>query len=90
MSGRQLVHSVDNWFDYTASSLVLVAQRQIVVVTPDKDQSIQEALLCKLVLELFPKTVPGSSYKTLVRGKVRPILNLHGILCYIQIMSRST
>ena len=59
MGGRRQVHGINNWFIAT-SSLGLIAQRQIVLATPDKDQ---EALLCKLVLELCPITIPGSSYK---------------------------
>ena len=73
---RAWVRGVNNWF-ITASSLGLVAGRQIMLVTPHKDQSIHEALLCRLVLELCSKTVPSTSYKT--RDKVWPIV---GILCY--------
>ena len=39
--GGDRVHGVDNWF-LPASSLRLVAQRQIVLATPNKDQSLQE------------------------------------------------
>ena len=64
MGGRRQVHSDDNWL-IMARSLRIVARRQIVLATPNKDQSIQEALLCtcKLVLELCPKIVPSLSYK---------------------------
>ena len=68
MGGRRQVHGINNWFIAT-SSPGLIARRQIVLATPDKDQ---EALLCKLVLELCPITIPGSSYKA--KGKVWPIV----------------
>ena len=59
------------------SSLGLVARRQIVLETPNKDQSLQETLICELMLDWYPRTVPSASYKT--RGKVWPIV---GILRY--------
>ena len=75
--GRRQVHGVDNWFN-TASSLGLVARRQIMLMTLNKDQSIREDLLYKLVLESCPITDSGPSYK--MRGEVLPIV---GILRYL-------
>ena len=45
--------------------------------TSNNDQSLQEALPCKLMIDWYPRTVPSASYKT--EGKVWPII---GILRY--------
>ena len=44
------------------------------VATPNKDQSLQDALPCKLMLDWYPRTVPSASYKT--KGKVWPIIGI--------------
>ena len=46
--------------------------------TPNKDQSLEDAPPCKLMLDWCPRTVPSVSYKA--KGKVWPII---GILHYI-------
>ena len=56
------------------SNLELVARRQIVLETPNKDQSLQETLICELMFDWYPRTVASASYKT--RGKVWPILGI--------------
>ena len=48
------------------------------LATPNKDQSLQEALICELILDLYPRTVPSASYKK--KGKVWPIV---GFLRYL-------
>ena len=72
MGGDRYMVSITGFLP--VSSLGFVARRQIVLETPNKDQSLQETLICELMLDWYPRTVPSASYKT--RGKVWPIVGI--------------